>query len=186
MKVRDHGPRVFTIDGVLTPAECESLVGATESRGYVDAPITTPFGFVMATEVRNNTRVMIDDYEQARWLWNRVEPWIPQERGGMAAVGLNERFRFYRYRAGQYFQWHRDGAFCRNRREISMLTLMVYLNEGFDGGDTEFEHRGPVRPRQGMVLVFDHGLRHRGAPVSAGTKYVMRTDVMYRSGVVPR
>ena len=181
MEYREHGDRVFTIAGVLTPAECEALVRTTESIGYRAAPITTYGGFEMRPEIRNNTRVMVDDHDRARWLWERIARWIPTERRSMHAVGLNERFRFYRYQPGQYFQWHRDGAFHRDTRESSLLTLMVYLNEGFDGGDTEFDHGDPVRPRRGMVLVFDHGLRHRGAPVETGTKYVMRTDVMYRN-----
>jgi hypothetical protein len=31
-----------------------------------------------------------------------------------------------------------------------------------------------------MALVFEHPVRHQGAPVTAGRKYVLRTDVMYR------
>ena len=49
----------------------------------------------------------------------------------VAAVGLNERFRFYRYGAGEYFSWHYDGSYYRNDLERSLLTLMVYLDEGF-------------------------------------------------------
>jgi hypothetical protein len=61
----------------------------------------------------------------------------------------------------------------------------MYLNEGFEGGETKFygEDRDVptfiVRPRQGMALVFAHRQLHEGAPVLAGRKYVLRTDVMY-------
>ena len=100
-------------------------------------------------------------------------------------VGLNERFRFYRYERGERFSWHLDGAYVRSRTERSQLTLMVYLSEGFEGGDTRFAETWfstdrylAVRPRAGMALFFPHRLLHTGAEVTQGMKYVMRTDIM--------
>ncbi|MCX4240868.1 2OG-Fe(II) oxygenase [Paraliomyxa miuraensis] len=170
----------LTIDGVLTDHECEALVREAEDIGFADAPITTFVGFEMRPEVRNNTRVILDDHARAGWLWDRMVQWMPAEYRRLRVVGLNERFRFYRYREGQYFQWHRDGSYWRSDEELSMLTLMLYLNDGFLGGRTEFVDHPAVEPRRGTALVFAHGLMHRGAPVLRGTKYVLRTDVMYR------
>jgi prolyl 4-hydroxylase len=171
---------VLTRDDVLSEPECAALVAETEAKGFDDAPITTPMGFLMVPEVRNNTRVMEDDEVRARWLWGRMRSCIPAEYRGARVVGLNERLRYYRYRPGQYFEWHFDGPFRRSHEELSMLTLMVYLSDGFCGGSTEFANAAPVVPKRGMAVVFDHGVRHRGAPVLSGTKYVLRTDVMYR------
>lgn len=179
--------QVFTLSDVLTSEECAALIEFSEQEGYGPAPITTGFGFVMAPEVRNNTRVMLDDWERAAWLWERVRPFVPAEREGWEAVGLNERLRFYRYEEGQAFRWHHDGYFQRHERERSFLTCMVYLNDAFLGGATEFEPlpgvretRFSVRPQTGSLLLFDHPIRHQGAELVAGTKYVLRTDVMYR------
>jgi hypothetical protein len=36
-----------------------------------------------------------------------------------------------------------------------------------------------VVPRTGHALIFEHGLRHQGAEVSRGIKYVLRSDVMF-------
>jgi hypothetical protein len=36
-----------------------------------------------------------------------------------------------------------------------------------------------VTPKTGMALLFHHPISHRGDPVIAGRKYVLRTDVMY-------
>ena len=55
---------------------------------------------------------------------------------------------------------------------------MVYLNEGFGGGATEFDDRS-VEPQTGQALVFEHRLRHQGAEVTRGTKYVLRSDIMF-------
>ena len=170
-------PTLFTIPDFLRPAECAAMIALAEGRGFEPAPITTATGFAMRPDIRNNTRVMLDDVALAERLWARIAPAHGAHPG---AVGLNERFRFYRYTRRQAIRWHHDGAFRRDAREASRLTLMIYLNEGFGGGGTEFDEAETVVPSAGMALVFAHHLRHQGAPVAHGTKYVLRTDVMFR------
>jgi prolyl 4-hydroxylase len=171
---------ILTIDEVATPQECDEWIALAEGIGFTDAPITTARGFVMAPEIRNNRRVILDDAKRADALWERLASAIP-ERPGYRAIGLNERLRFYRYSPGQHFAWHRDGAYQNDHGHRSQLTLMVYLNDGFQGGETEFDvgERLAVRPRRGMALVFSHPVRHQGAAVKSGRKYVLRTDVMF-------
>ena len=70
-------------------------------------------------------------------------------------VGLwcvNERLRFYRYDIGQQFDWHYDGAFERDNGERSQLTFMVYLNDGFVGGETALEG-AIISPRKGLAPI---------------------------------
>ena len=56
---------------------------------------------------------------------------------------------------------------------------MVYLNDGFSGGETAFEDV-VIEPVKGMALFFIHQILHKGQPVTKGRKYVLRTDVMYK------
>jgi predicted 2-oxoglutarate/Fe(II)-dependent dioxygenase YbiX len=177
----DHtGPLVQTIADVLSPAECSRLIERIEALGPTTAPITTARGPVMRTDIRNNERVMFDDPDLARELFTRIESAIAPRLAGMRPIGANERFRCYRYAPGQRFAPHYDGAFIRNDRQRSLLTLMVYLNDGFEGGATAF-HDFDVRvePRAGTALIFQHALLHEGCELIAGTKYVLRSDVMY-------
>ena len=98
---------------------------------------------------------------------------------------MNERLRFYRYDPGRQFDWHYDGCFERENGDRSFITYMIYLNEGFEGGETSFAETSATRrsfqivPRTGLALFFDHPLLHKGEPVVRGRKYVLRTDVMY-------
>jgi len=177
--------RIRCLPGAFSTEECASFVHLAEGVGWQAAPVTTSVGFVMMPEVRNNTRVIVDDASRAAALWDRLAPRIPQRIGRFRAVGLNERLRFYRYDPGQFFAWHRDGAFHRRDGDQSLVTLMIYLNDGFEGGSTDFDDEATgapvsVVPEQGMVLLFHHRLRHQGAPVLRGVKLVLRTDVMYR------
>ncbi len=37
-----------------------------------------------------------------------------------------------------------------------------------------------VIPRTGTALIFNHDTLHEGQPVIKGTKYIIRTEIMYR------
>lgn len=185
LEMHEPAHHLFTLHDVLSPEACQALIAESEERGYAEAPITTAVGFVMRPDIRNNTRVMFDDVERAASMWARVREHMPEDVGGWTPCGLNERFRFYRYDPGQRFDWHYDGSFVRNRNERSVLSLLFYLNDDFEGGETRFElpRRGTrltVVPSRGAALAFEHRIRHTGASVTAGRKYVLRTDVMAR------
>ena len=178
------GDRIFVIHDFLAPAECRSFIERSEQDGYDEATITTAEGFVMDKAVRDNARLIIDDAVLADELWQRARPFIGERDDDWRAVGLNERFRFYRYDPKQAFAPHYGGAFRRSDGSQSHLTFMVYLNDGFRGGETKFysedhELRVSVLPQRGMALAFIHLQLHEGAPVIEGRKYVLRTDVMY-------
>jgi len=180
-----QGALLFVIHDFFSPEECRRSIGISEGMGYADAPITTALGFVMAKDVRNNTRVMMDDVAFAGRLFERARPFLPSRVDFWRLHSLNERLRYYRYEVGQRFRLHYDGSFRRNADEESQLTFMVYLNDDFTGGTTDFYYENlslkvSVKPRQGMALVFAHAQLHEGTPVTSGRKYVLRTDVMYR------
>jgi prolyl 4-hydroxylase len=169
---------IFTVSGLLTPAECEEYIDLGEAQGFAPAPINGAFGPTHRPDVRNNERVMLDAPDFAAKLCDQAWPWIPKQVGFWRAVGVNERLRLYRYDPGQQFEWHIDGSFERRNGERSLITFMIYLNDGFEGGRTAFSSL-EVSPEQGMALFFKHELRHKGEPVVHGRKYVLRTDVMY-------
>ena len=169
----------FVIHEFLSGEDCDRLIARSEALGYEAATV----GDVLVTQVRNNARVILDDPDLAATLWARARPFVPQV-GGWEAVGFNDRFRFYRYDVAEAFAPHFDGSVCRGADEESRLTFMVYLNEGCEGGGTNFYYPGGrlklcVRPERGKALVFLHLQLHEGAPVTAGRKYALRTDVMF-------
>ena len=176
---------IFTIANFLSPEECDQSIALSESLGYDEAPITTAAGFVMRKDIRDNLRVMHDNVDLAAKLYARLEPFMPTPWRDWHVFGLNERFRFYRYEFEQKFALHFDGSFRRSEIEESLFTFMIYLNDGFEGGETNFyvsdgQLRVSVTPEKGKALIFWHRQLHEGAPVREGRKYVLRTDVMYQ------
>lgn len=186
--------RIFTVSNVLSPEECAEYITLTENIGYTPAGLTVGQDeYMMAPNVRNNDRVILDDEQRAADLWRRIAEYVPTKIDNWTAIELNERLRFYRYDPGQRFAPHGDGAYRRRNGDSSRLTFMIYLNDDFEGGDTRFylNHNYlelfdlnvvpdvSVVPTTGMALCFRHELRHEGARVIRGRKYVLRSDVMY-------
>lgn len=106
----------------------------------------------------------------------------------ITAVGLNERMRFLKYEPGHFFAPHQDIRFVRGRDagvragETSHVTVQLYLNDKFKGGETRIlcgKRHYDVKPKMGSALIFDHDLLHQGSKVLVGTKYSVRTDVMF-------
>jgi prolyl 4-hydroxylase len=175
-------PLWWTVDGVLSPGECARLVARIEAMGPTLAPVSRATGPVVDEGTRNNTRVIFDDPAFAGLLFERLRPHVPAELSGMRAAAANERLRCYRYAPGQRFAPHYDGSFYRCPGERSLLTLLVYLNEGFSGGETGLlDVDRVITPKTGMALLFQHAILHEGARVRAGVKYAARSDIMYRA-----
>ena len=174
-------PSIFTVHNFLTREQCGEYIRLTEARGYTSAPITTAHGPVHRPDIRNNTRVMYDDATATDDLWKLAAPCLEEWDASRQPLGLNERLRFYRYDVNQQFDWHYDGYYERPTGERSLLTFMVYLNDDFSGGETLFRET-QVQPETGMALFFVHQIRHKGATVTKGRKYVLRSDVMYAYG----
>ena len=96
------------------------------------------------------------DNDLSKHLWNQVEDVLEriiQEnciklcplgfdvlRGKWEFCGLNEAIRVNRYSSdrNEYFAPHKDARYCPSGDERSIFSLVVYLNEDFQGGNTCF------------------------------------------------
>lgn len=161
------------------PQECGDFIAKSEAIGYQPATVQTESGQRLVTSVRNNNRVIYKDEVLAGELWKSLQPLAPQQIGNSKAVGLNELFRFYKYQPSQEFKRHRDQSYIRDNGEASYYTFMIYLNDDYYGGETTFNDL-IIQPQTGLALIFSHDLKHEGSPVKSGTKYVLRTDIMFR------
>jgi len=178
--------KVVVIHDFLSAEECASLIRRSEGLVYEPGMVAD----VVIEQVRNNERILLDDPALAADMFERSKQFLPAVNDGKSLTGFNERWRFYKYQPGQTFKPHRDGSYFRVKTfEESQITFMIYLNDGVTGGETRFFagmdeafHGRPylsVKPKEGMALAFVHAIWHEGAVVQSGTKYVLRTDVMY-------
>lgn len=213
----------FILNNVLTKKECEQFIKISEELKYEQSPLNYlyPDGSTSriseeSLRIRNNLRVLTDAPEDwYRTVCGRVVKFLPKTLTIFGEIWdlneehcLNERWRFNKYEVGHYFKPHFDVGFTKNVNEKTLLTFILYLNDGFEGGETIFFPGGKsashlkqpdreevkVKPKQGMALVFyqdgELNYRHEGAPhVSKGKyKYIIRSDIFYvrRNKIQPK
>jgi len=181
----DGVPGAFQLLNVLSRAECERIVDLSETLGYIeDAAVALP------REIRHNDSFtwVIDD-EPNDIIWQRCQS-LAQDKHesnqGKRALGLNGRFRFYRYGGGDYFAPHTDGSWPGSRvidgelidnaynDRWSQFSFLLFLTDDYEGGATQFyiSRSNASRPAQnpddkdiidvrtplGGALCFPHGI----------------------------
>jgi len=106
--------------------------------------------------------------------------WIPSY--------INSKFRIFRYDKNDYVPKHTDGPY-QNYKEKSFFSVVVYLNtiySEFTDGQLfiyySSSHNISIKyiPEEGLIVVFPHHYLHESKPIIHDTKYVARTDVVYR------
>ncbi|KAG0085920.1 hypothetical protein BGZ93_000387 [Podila epicladia] len=203
-----HVPGAFLLKDVLTRKECHQMISAAEAIGFTpDVPIVGTASESISV-LAHNFFWMADD-QLLKHIFDRCKPHFPETSGdGHGAVGINSRWRVYRYVPGAIYRIHVDGQWpgsgldpvtgeylydAYGGTRWSRLTFLVYLNDEFEGGgttfftpsaDVGFMDARAASPRAGSVLCFPHGeaagsLLHEGSPVLKGAKYIIRADVLY-------
>lgn len=171
--ISKYAKLAYLLHNVFTREECEALITISEHTGYTDALVHIGGGRqVLMKGYRDGCRVLIDSREFVRrLLQQRISQYLPSSFMGKKLVEINERLRFLRYDPGDKFQSHCDSSYYRpDNSARSLITLQIYLNDNFDGGETTFLERRtnkciPVVPRTGMILVFEHDILHEGSLV---------------------
>ncbi|KAG2378120.1 hypothetical protein C9374_008742 [Naegleria lovaniensis] len=201
----------FYIDDVLTSEECEQIIEKSETQyGYR----TLEHEFLKYE--RDNDRALISFPYFADLLWKRIKPVLEKDphvwselrpfgwhnEGKWQPSFINTCMRCCRYTGPCVgFIPHRDGNFVASMDQRSKFTIIIYLNDDFPDGTTDFLRahqpatmgelvreeleRGytsefSLKPKKGRVLLFDHVLLHQGAPIPSGfLKYIIRTDLVF-------
>lgn len=183
---------IFTIRNLLSRDECQNLIAISKKLGFQQAGLAIGQDIYRIKEkTRNNKRVIFEDENLAKKLWDRMSHLTNKKFQNHHVWGLNWRFRIYEYPTGGIFAPHVDERMELGDDRISLFTFMVYLNDDLEGGETTFFDRRRagskklvanrvIRPRIGMALAFDHLLFHEGSVVTKGKKYVLRSDIIYK------
>lgn len=172
---------VWAAQGFLTQNEAESLVHKSERHGYEPAQVRVGAFADHNTQslpnIRNNEKCIIELPNIVADIWTRLQKLPLPVLEDQIPVGLPSTLRFYKYSPGQRFKMHKDGAWQENGF-WSRLTLLIYLNDDVDGGATNFKTI-TIKPQTGTLVLFKHKTWHEGTEVISGTKYVLRSDVLY-------
>ncbi|HEX8669187.1 MAG TPA: 2OG-Fe(II) oxygenase [Allosphingosinicella sp.] len=174
-EILSESPSVSLLRSFMTPRECDYLADAA-SPLFSDSVVVDPAtGRLVRDPVRTS--------EAAAFPLALEDPLIHAlNRRIGAASGTDpaqgEPLQVLRYRPGQEYKAHSDALPGGANQRI--LTMLVYLNDGYQGGETLFLENGlSIKGNRGDAILFrnadltgrpDPAARHAGLPVRRGVK----------------
>lgn len=163
--------------GLLTREECAHI--ATSVLDLLEPSMVADprTGRQVAHPVRQSSAAVIGPTRESLPI-QAIQARIAAATG--TAVAQGEPLSVLHYAPGQQYLPHMDTLPQETNQRIS--TVLIYLNEGYVGGDTHFPASGlTVAGRLGDVIAFsnvradgspDTASRHAGLPVQRGTKWL--------------
>lgn len=158
--------QVFTIDNAFSEAELSSL--ALYVNDQLDKPQQRTF---TSSDFQNGKTV---NKFIANYIYKKIKPFIADE-----LLNVIQTIMFAKVHAGKFFGVHTDTGYDIN----SKYTVLLYLNDDFEGGTTSFydenltEKLFEIQPVKGRLLCFDINLFHSGDVVTKGTKLWIGTEL---------
>jgi prolyl 4-hydroxylase len=180
-------PVLATLERVLTDQECERLIGMARPRLRQSTVVDPPTGANRAVERRHSSGMFFR---------LRENPFIAEIDERLASImnspaEHSEGLQVLHYGPGGHYLPHFDflvpsnpaasESIARSGQRIS--TLIVYLNDVIEGGETVFPAAGlSVVPRRGNGVYFEYtnsrmqvdlSSAHGGATVTRGEKWIV-------------
>jgi prolyl 4-hydroxylase len=176
-RLLSDNPMIHALPGLLTAPECDLLATLSDRRLRPALIFHEGHKRFVADPVRDSDAAafpIVSEWPAIHAINRRLAA------ASGATVEQGETLQVLRYRPGQQYRAHLDAVpGLANQRS---LTLLVYLNDDYQGGETHFTrlpltHRG----RKGDGLLFANTLpdgrpdplsEHAGLPVQSGIKLI--------------
>jgi hypothetical protein len=188
VRTLSEAPAVFTSEGFLARRACDWLIGRAEGRRKRATVYDPSTGAPMADPARTNTAAELPLAD-----WDIILLLAVARIGAVLRVPLHvmEPANLLHYEVGQAFTPHHDflepdkpgHAEDMARRGQRAWTFLVYLNEGFEAGETDFPQLGLRHKPAGGGALWFHNLHpdgrpdprtlHAGLPPTAGEKWIL-------------
>jgi len=171
------GYTIWEIENVLSGEECDEIIQYCVSHNMQNSEV-----------VGENGNRVIDTQRKSKTIWiEYTDHSVAMKMANKSAALTNyprnhqEKLQVVCYATGGKFDAHYDNDY---NTEVSTrcATLLVYLNDDFEGGETEFVKIGiTMKPKKGKGVLFwslddTHRLldnsMHRANPVSSGKKWI--------------
>jgi prolyl 4-hydroxylase len=171
---KDPCTRPVLISAFLSPSECAAIVRAAQKAGFQRSEVDDEKNPI--SKVRTSDQVTLPLKHPA------VAPIVKYVE---SMTGKNKKFfedlQVVRYRPGQKYEGHYDTDDNTPEENVRTDTVLMYLNDDFEGGQTRFTTAGTtVTPQRGLAVWWKNvdakgGIlpcgKHEALPVKSGMKY---------------
>ncbi|CAG9335366.1 unnamed protein product [Blepharisma stoltei] len=191
-------PRTWGIKGLLSKEECQLFLQNVVHDEELDTSAYKRADEVEIFPKRISYRYKADLDNLSLQFFDRIKTLLPnplvfnQEdselgsflEGSWKLWGVNERISFLKYLPGGQFTKHKDGIYFKNEDLRSMITILIYLNDDYEGGRTvlyndEETVRVAFEPKAGDACAMMQNVIHEGGVVESGEKHAIRLDIIY-------
>lgn len=167
-------PLILILENVLSHAECDTLIDLAKDR-MQRAKIGKSHEI---SEIRTNSSMFLEESEN-EWV-ERIETRVSELMN--IPVSNAEPLQILHYKAGEQYRSHVDYFSSIDVVNNRISTLVIYLNDVEEGGETYFPSlRFAVTPKKGNAVYFEYFYNdkqlneltlHGGNPVVTGEKWV--------------
>ena len=172
-------------DGAVDPQFCQAIMKASDHHHNINAVYTEDMQFM-------NSNAGRFDWAMDLMQMNATIPGLAERDLNDALIaGLDQYIHRYGHlktevfytpvqkvqktpAGGGYHVWHDENTSMMH--SARKMVWMVYLNDDFEGGETEYLYYSKrIQPKMGTLLIWPAGLTHvhRGGLVLKGDKYVV-------------
>ena len=204
--MQEHVPGVFTIDHSRPVAELPSAnLPLRPPAELVSAPVQLYRTEQMKewgrfVEMNHDAKKFTDKEfkngkviapEISNQIWMAMSPYLPRryrdtKEREWELVGPSKYVMYASILPGQSFPIHTDTGAEYGPKGESKFTVLIYLNDDFEGGrtifyDDFFQKTAVIVPQKGRTLIFDIDLFHAGEAVLSGNKKWIGTEIVCQS-----
>jgi len=186
-RIFSEEPRVASVKGYVSASACDCLIGLGRANLKRAEVYDTDTGGLRTDSNRTNTAALLDVERM-----DVVTAFVRARISALANVSISglETSQILHYEVGEEFSEHCDFLDTANpghARDVALhgqraLTVLIYLNDDYEGGETAFPALGRgFKGRTGDALVFwnltaqgapDWRTRHIGTAPTRGEKWL--------------
>lgn len=186
LKLINSELNIWEIKEFLDASECKYLIDFSEKVNFPISKVESHEDLNKINPRKNNyvdrelKRLIINNNDIAMLIWQRLPKEIKILKSeNFIPSSVNDRIRIYKYFEDDEFKEHYDSQCLISNTEMSLYSILIYLNNHFEGGETFFKTY-KISPEIGKLVIFPHRLLHSGQKVINGIKYILRTDLILK------
>ncbi|CAF1553652.1 unnamed protein product [Adineta ricciae] len=216
----DNDLVLIELGHLLTPEECNEIVHNTRHQKF--ECMHNKYDI----RRRNNSRLIVMDEQLADMLWQRLKsddkllefsrnmkPLGFNVQGQWQLDGINPAMRLNKYKENEHFAVHKDAQYAPSGDERSLFSLLIYLSDEYDEGETKFyfpkqkpsmDIKGltireeikafgglttgyeciSVKPKKGYAILFTHNLLHEAIAPKTENGLKLMQRIVLRSDIL--
>ena len=163
-------PAVWSSEALLTAAECEYLRSRAEPALQPSLVVDPASGRLIPHPIRRSDGMAFGVFDEDLVV-NAINRRIAALSG--TAVEQGEPLQVLRYRPGGEYRPHLDAIAGLDNQRV--ITVLLYLNDSYLGGETQFVSGLTFKGHRGDALMFQNALEGRPDPASQHAGRMVRS-----------